>query len=414
MKKNFEYLIAKRYLKAKRRTGFISIITYISIGGVTIGVTALILVLSVMNGFEQEVRSRLLGADAHIRLRKYFSRTITEVDSILKIVRNTKHVIGASPAIYEEGMISSKDRQHATVIKAIDPKTAGLVTDIAEKIKLGQLDFTPKQIDGKKLPGIVLGVHLADILHTTHIGDLVSVASIPKEGGLFAQPRIMQFYVAGLVEIGYYEYDKVFSYMSIEAAQKLFDMPKGVTWLEIKLDDYELADRVKKEIVDEKLGYPFYARTWFEMNRSLYSWMEIEKWGSFVILSLIIMVAAFNIISSLIMVVMEKTREIGILKSMGATSRSILRIFVFEGLLVGVIGTALGSIIGYALGFAQLYFGIISLPGDVYLISSLPILMKWSDFFAISSVAIFLSVAASYYPAYKASRLVPVEAIRYE
>ncbi len=414
MRKSFEYMIARRYLKAKRKTGFISIITYISIGGVTIGVTALILVLSVMNGFEQEVRSRLLGADAHIRLRKYLNTPFTEIDTVLNIVRNTEHVVGASPAIYEEGMITSKNRQQFTIVKAIDPKTAGLVTDIAEKIKLGSLDFTPKEIDGRKLPGIVLGVHLADILYATHIGDVISVATFPKEAGIFAQPRIMQFYVAGLVEIGYYEYDKVLSYMSIPDAQKLFDMPGRITWIEIKLDDYELADEVKDVLIDDKLGYPFYARTWFEMNRSLYSWMEIEKWGSFVILSLIIMVAAFNIISSLIMMVMEKTREIGILKSMGATSKSILRIFIFEGLLVGIIGTILGCIIGYTLGFAQLHFGIISLPGDVYLISSLPILMRWTDFFAITTVAIFLSVVAASYPAYKASRLVPVEAIRYE
>ncbi len=411
--KSFEYFIARRYLKAKRKTTFISIITYISIGGVTVGVTALILVLSVMNGFEKEVRSRLLGADAHIRLRKYFQKKITETDSLLKIVRDMDHVVGASPTIYEEGMISSKERQHATVIKAIDPESVDDVVEIKNKFKLGRLDFSRKEIDGKMLPGIVLGVHLADNIYATNIGDVVSVASMPKQGGLFAQPRIMNFYVAGLVEIGYFEYDKVFSYMAIDDAQKLFNMSGGITWIEIKLDDYNKANQVKEKLID-RLGYPFYARTWFEMNRSLYSWMEIEKWGSFVILSLIIMVAAFNIISSLIMVVMEKTREIGILKSMGASSQSILKIFLLEGLLVGIIGTVLGSALGYALGFAQLYFGIISLPGDVYLISSLPILMKWTDFVAIASVAVLLSLLASFYPAYKASRLIPVEAIRYE
>jgi lipoprotein-releasing system permease protein len=410
---SFEFFIAKRYLKAKRRTGFISIITYISIGGVMIGVTALILVLSVMNGFEQEVRSRLLGADAHVRLRKFFSKTITDVDSILTLVKKIDHVVGASPAIYEEGMISSKDEQHATVIKAIDSKTAGSVTDIADKMVLGELDLSPKMIDGKKLPGIVLGKYLADGINALRIGDIVTVWAMPKKGGIFTQPRIKQFYVAGLVEIGYYEYDKVFSYMSIPDAQKLFNMGDGVSWIEIKLDDYELADRVKEEI-EEQLGYPYTALTWFQLNRSLYSWMEIEKWGSFVILSLIIMVAAFNIISSLIMVVMEKTREIGILKSMGASSKSIMKIFVFEGLLVGIIGTFLGCIIGYSAGFAQLYFNIISLPGDVYLISSLPIVMKWTDFMAIASISIFLSLSASVFPAYKASQLEPVEAIRYE
>jgi len=411
---NFEYFIARRYLKAKRKTGFISIITYISIGGVTIGVTALILVLSVMNGFEEEVRSRLLGADAHIRLRKYFHKPITETDSLVTLIKGMDHVVGVSPAIYEKGMISTRDVQDPTAVKAVDPRTAGDVTDITDKIKLGKLDFTPKEINGKKLPGIVLGVHLADVIHATHLDDIISVAAIPKQGGLFIQPRILQFYVAGLVEIGYYEYDRTVSYMSIPDAQKLFEMPKGVTWIEIKLDDYEKANEVKEILVDEKLGYPFFASTWFEMNRSLYSWMEIEKWGSFIILSLIIMVAAFNIISSLIMVVMEKTREIGILKSMGSSSGSIMKIFVFEGFLVGMIGTVLGSIIGYSVGFAQLYFGIVSLPGDVYLISSLPILMKWTDFFAIASVAMLLSIVASFYPAYKASKLVPVEAIRYE
>lgn len=411
---SFEFFIAKRYLKAKRRTGFISIITYVSIGGVTIGVTALILVLSVMNGFEQEVRSRLLGADAHIRLRKFFAETISETDSIIKIVKGLDHVVGASPAIYEEGMISStKRKQHATMIKAIDPQTAGSVTDIKDKVILGDFSLEPRTIRGKKLPGILLGKYLADAIYATHIGDSVAVWAMPKEGGIFSQPRIKYFYVAGLVEIGYYEYDKVFSYISIEEAQDLFQMGDGVTLIEIKLDDYRRADKVADQL-EEELGYPYKPLTWFELNRSLYSWMEIEKWGSFIILSLIIMVAAFNIISSLIMVVMEKTREIGILKSMGASSRSIMKIFVFEGLLVGIIGTILGNLIGYSLGFLQLKYGIVSLPSDVYLISSLPIVLKWMDFLAISTVAIFLSLIASFYPAYKASQLVPVDAIRYE
>jgi lipoprotein-releasing system permease protein len=411
---SFEYFIAKRYLKSKRRTGFISIITYISIGGVTIGVTALILVLSVMNGFEQEVRTRLLGADAHIRLRKYFAHTITDVDSILNFVKKQDHVIGASPAIYEKGMISStRGHQGPTAIKAIDPKTAGEVTDIKDKVILGSLDLEPRYVNGRKLPAILLGKYLADDIYAHRIGDSVAVWTMPKQGSIFSQPRVKNFYVAGIVDLGYYEYDKVYSYMRIEEAQDLFQMGKGVTLIEIKLDNYRLADQVADKIEDE-LGYPYKPLTWFQLNKSLYSWMEIEKWGSFIILSLIIMVAAFNIISSLIMVVMEKTREIGILKSMGASAKSIMKIFVFEGMLVGVIGTILGNIIGYSLGFMQLHFGLVSLPSDVYLIDSLPIVLEWLDFFMISAVAVFLSLAASFYPAYKASKLVPVDAIRYE
>jgi len=411
--KKFEFFIARRYFKAKRRTGFISIITYVSIGGVTIGVTALILVLSVMNGFEQEVRSRLLGADAHVRLRKYYVEPITRTDSLIALAKKINHVIGVSPAIVDKGMISGEDKQFATIIKAIDPKTAGDVTDIKKKVVLGSLDFSEKMINGHKMPGIVLGRYLADALRSTHIGDIVTLWTMPKKGGVFSQPRIMRFYVAGLVEMGYYEYDKTLSYISIKEAQQFFNMPGEVSWIEIKLDDYEKAGQVAAELEDE-LGYPYLAETWFQLNRSLYSWMEIEKWGSFVILSLIIMVAAFNIISSLIMVVMEKTREIGILKSMGASSKSIMKIFMYEGLLVGVIGTILGCIIGYSAGFIQLYYHVIKLPGDVYLISALPVVMRWMDFIAIATVSVLLSLLASLYPAYRASRLLPVEAIRYE
>ncbi|APF20472.1 protein of unknown function DUF214 [Caldithrix abyssi DSM 13497] len=410
--KSFEFFIAKRYFKAKRRTGFISIITYVSIGGVMIGVTALILVLSVMNGFEQEVRSRLLDADAHVRVRKFYMEPITRTDSLLKLANKLPHVIGASPVIMDKGMISGKERQYATVVKAIDPELANKVVDLKKHLVLGQLDFTPKLYHGKMLPGIVLGRYLADALYATHIGDIVTVWTMPKEGGIFSQPRVKQFYVAGLVEIGYYEYDKTLSYMSLEDARQLFGV-KGVTWIELKLDDYNKAGQVAQQIED-MLGFPYTTETWFQLNRSLYSWMEIEKWGAFVILSLIIMVAAFNIISSLIMVVMEKTREIGILKSMGASSRSILKIFLYEGLLVGIIGTVLGCLIGYTAGFIQLKFQVISLPPDVYLISSLPVVMKWGDFAAIASVSILLSLLASLYPAYRASKLIPVEAIRYE
>lgn len=409
----FEIFMARRYFKAKKRTGFISIISYISIGGVTIGVAALILVLSVMNGFEEEVRSRLLGADAHVRLRKFYVEPITRVDSLLNLAMQTKHVEAAAPVIVEKGMIAGEDKQYATIVKAIDPGLSAKVTEIGAKMVLGELDFSEKMIEGRKYPGIVLGRYLADAIRSTHIDDIVTLWVMPKKGGVFTQPRIKRFYVAGIVEIGYYEYDRTLSYTSIKDAQKLFGMNTGVSWIEMKLDNYENAGAVAQTLEDE-LGYPYLAETWFQLNRSLYSWMEIEKWGSFIILSLIIMVAAFNIISSLIMVVMEKTKEIGILKSMGATQRSIRKIFMYEGLAVGVVGTILGSLIGYSLAFAQYHFHIISLPGDVYLISSLPIVMHWVDFFAIVTISILLSLVASIYPAHRASKLIPVEAIRYE
>jgi lipoprotein-releasing system permease protein len=410
---SFETFIAKKYFRAKKRTGFISIITLVSITGVTIGVTALILVLSVMNGFEDEVRSKLIDADAHIRLRKYFTETIRESDRLLELVRKNPRVTGASPTIYEVAMVRSKMVQRPTSVKALDPESFKDVLNIQDKVILGSLTFENKEIDGEVYRPILLGKYLADRLLATNVDDIVILMTLPKEGGILSQPRVLKFYVSGIVEFGYYEYDRISSFISLSDAQKLFDMPAGVSWIEIKVKDYEIADEVAKELETE-LGYPYTTQTWFELNRSLFSWMEIEKWGAFVILSLIIMVAAFNIISSLIMIVMEKTREIGILKSMGATSKSIMKIFMFEGVLIGLIGTVSGSILGYVIGFLQLNYKIISLPSDVYIIDALPMQMHLIDFVAISSVAMVLCFLASVYPAYKASRLYPVEAIRYE
>jgi lipoprotein-releasing system permease protein len=410
---SFETFIAKRYFRAKKRTGFISIITLVSISGVTIGVTALILVLSVMNGFEEEVRSKLIDADAHIRLRKYFTETIREYDRLLEIARKTPEVVGASPTIYEVAMVRSRMVQRPTSVKALDSTSFRDVSNIADKVILGKLTFAKKEINGEVYRPILLGKYLADRLLATNLDDIVILMTLPKEGGILSQPRVMKFYVAGIVEFGYYEYDRISSFISLDAAQQLFDMPAGVSWIEIKVDDYEHADKVAK-ILESELGYPYTTQTWFELNRSLFSWMEIEKWGAFVILSLIIMVAAFNIISSLIMIVMEKTREIGILKSMGATSSSIMKIFMIEGIVIGLIGTVTGSILGYLIGFMQLKYKIISLPSDVYIIDALPIQMHAFDFVAISTVAMILCFLASVYPAYKASRLYPVEAIRYE
>ena len=379
---SFEFFVAKKYFSAKRQTGFISIITFVSIAGVTIGVTALILVLSVMNGFEDEVRSKIINADAHIRLRKFFTDTIEEVDKLIKVAKENPRVKGASPTIYEKGMIQSKHSKQPSGVKAIDIESIDQISDIRQYMVLGDLDFEPKVIDGQKLYGIILGKYLADALISSNINDKVTLMALPKTGGLFAQPRVMQFYVAGIVEFGYYEYDRMLSYISLETGQKLFNMPTGVSWIEIKLDDYKAAQEVAEEI-ESKLGYPYTTLTWRDMNKSLFSWMEIEKWGMFVILSLIIMVAAFNIISSLIMIVMEKTREIGILKSMGATSKNIMKIFMFEGVIIGIIGTVIGNIIGYSIGFLQLNYKIISLPADVYIIDSLPIQMQFIDFIAI-------------------------------
>ncbi len=409
----YEFFIAKRYLKARRKTGFISLITYISILGVTIGVAALIIVLSIMNGFESEVRSRIIGFDTHIRLRTYHNEGVENYRKVINKIRDIPHIIGLSPYILDKGMIRSGERSSGIMVRGADPTTINDVSDLGKTIIYGKLDLGPVlQEDGKKLPGIVLGRYVADQL-LVDIGDRVVIISVAGVHSMFQAPPVKQFVVTGFFETGMYEYDNSYAYISLKSAQDLFRMGERVSGIEIRLDDLYKANEVVKQI-DKRLGFPYYAITWFEMRKNLFSWMQFEKWAMFIVLSLIILVAAFNIVSTLIMVVMEKTKEIGILKSMGATSRSITRIFLYEGIIVGAIGTLLGFGIGYALCWAQEEYHFFSLPPDVYFISTLPIKMELHDFIFIGIAAVLICLLAAVYPAKKAASLVPVEAIRYE
>ncbi len=414
----YELFIARRYLRSKRKTGFISLISYISTLGVMIGVAALIIALSVANGFEEEVRSRIIGFDAHIKVRTFHDRgmEVGKAEEIIAMVDSLPHVVGAAPYIFDKAMIVSKDRKEGVIIKAIDPEREPKVTDLVNNIIWGSLnlDLIQPEDGGRAYPGIVLGRWLAERL-MANVGDriwILSAAGI-NIGPLAGAPRFRPFRVAGYFETGLYEYDDSYAFISIEEGQKLLETPGKITGVQIKLDDMDRANEVAQWIND-RLGYPYTSITWFAMNKNLFAWMQIEKWAAFIILSLIITVAAFNIVSTLIMVVMEKRKDIGILKSMGAYSTGILKVFVYEGLFAGVIGTVLGWILGYGFCWAQLKYQFFSLPGEVYIINSLPIKMQWTDFFFISAAAIFLSFIATLYPAYKAAKLDPIEAIRYE
>jgi lipoprotein-releasing system permease protein len=411
---NYETFIALRYFRAKRRTGFISIITYVSVIGVVIGVAALNIVLAAFNGFEGEVRNRLISADAHIHVRKFYNQEIEDYQKVTDSIRAVPRVIGASPVISKESVLHAKDNNQPAVIRALDPKTAGEVSIVPNSIASGKFDLGMQEYEGKQLPGIVMGRYLAESLFIFQEGEVITLFSVPQQLSLMPRFKAQQFLVTGISEIGFYEYDKVLAYISIEEAQKLFNLPNGVTRIDVKLDDYAAADKVAP-LIEEKLGgYPYVARTWFEQNKSLYSWMTYEKWLFTIILSLIIMVAAFNIISSLVMIVMEKTREIGILKSMGAPSKGIMKIFLMEGIVIGILGTIIGNILAYGICLLQQKFGLVTLPPEVYIIDKLPVDMHMFDFMIVSIIGVVLCLLAAVYPAYKASRLTPVESIRYE
>jgi len=413
---SYEFFIAKRYFRSKRRTGFISLINYLSIAGVMIGVAALIIVLSVMNGFENEVRSRIIGFDAHLRLRGLLYRPIENTPEMLEYLSNLDRVAGVSPYIYNKAFLSHASYQDGILIKGVDEKTIENVSDIKKNIVYGEMNLGDVYVENSDtLPGIIVGKSLAMKLDLGLYDKVYafSLSGMKPSYGLIPTPFVKAFRVTGYFETGLHDYDDTFVYISLKSAQQLFRTGDKITGYEIKLENLNYANDAKTEI-ENKWGYHYIAETWFERNKNLFSWMQIEKWAAFIILSLIIMVAAFNIISTLIMVVMEKQKDIGVLKTMGANSRSIQRIFILQGVISGIIGSGLGSIIGYILCWSQLKYKWFSLPSDIYFINSLPIEMRVTDFVFIFAAATLLCFVATIFPARKAAKLDPVEAIRYE
>lgn len=413
---SYELFIGLRYLKAKRKQTFVSLITLISIAGVMIGVTALIVVIAVMNGFKEDLRDKILGVTSHVVISR-FDGNISKYQEVRAKVGEVSGVNAATPFIYTQVMISSRKAISGAVLRGIEPKTASKVINLPKNMRAGsleELEAENKPEGMRSTPGIILGNELARNIGALR-GDPVTVISpLGRLTPLGRVPRSQTFRVAGIFDSGMYEYDSTIAYVSLWAAQRFLGIGDRVTGIEVRVDDIYAADRVARAIGKALDGYPYWSRDWMRMNKNLFSALKLEKIVMFIILTLIILVAAFNIVGTLIMVVIEKTRDIAILKSMGATRRSIMKIFMIEGAVIGLVGTLLGLLGGYTICTLLATYKFIELPSDVYYISTLPVQMNPLDVALIALAAIVITLAASVYPAWQASRFDPAEAIRYE
>jgi lipoprotein-releasing system permease protein len=403
--------IAGRYLRTRRQSGFISLLTAISVAGVALGVTALLTVLAVMNGFENEIQSRIAGTDAHVVLLGETADGVHDPDSLAARVAREPGVVGVAAFTYTKAMVFHDGFTEGLVVKGVDLRSERGVTTVGANIAPA-LDSIPIRT-ASGAPGIVLGSELASRL-SARVGDEVLLASLAgvQRSALGFSPRLKAFRVVGIFTSGLYTYDSSFGFIAIPAAQDLFRLGNAVTGIEIKLSDMFAAPAVARALLERLATRGLRANNWIELNRNLFTWMKLEKTVMFVILALIILVAAFNIVSTLFMVVLEKRRDIGVLKSLGATSGTVLQIFLCEGLLIGGLGTGLGALLGFSLISVLKRYPFVTLPGDVYFIERLPVRPEAGDFIAVILAALVLCLAAALYPAWRASLLDPVDAIR--
>lgn len=411
----FEFFLARKYFWAQRRNLSSGLIALFSALGVMLGTWLLIFVLSAINGFETEVKKQLMGKDAHVEISRHQYAPLDAPDSLRREILKEEEVTGAAPFVLSKTVISHKGSQDGIVVYGIDDSLSRGVIGISETVTRGEfrLDSLPDE-SGRLYPAILLGYALADRLGAD-VGDKVFLADFSGSdflgGGLM--PRIQPCILAGTFESGMYQYDETLAYLSLETAQRLFGLGGRVTGLQLRIrDPYQSA--AVSEALEARLGFPYRALDWQMKNATLIKWMDYEKVLIGLALGIIIIIAAFNIISSLIMVVNDKTREIGILRAMGATRRSILRIFVFEGMLVGLMGSLAGTALGLLSYWIQKEFGWIQLPGDVYFVTTLPVELQWRDVLGVLFLTNFLCGVATLPPAFKAARQDPVEAIRHE
>ena len=409
---SYEFFIGLRYLKARGHHRSFSLNTFISLAGVTLGVGALIATLGVMTGFTEEIRSKILGTNAHIIVTNRAGELITDYGPMIEQILQVEHVQAATPFLYTQVLLSHQQQSQGIVLRGIDPATAGSVIDLDDTMIGGTLaNLATAGTQEDRPPGIIVGQELAFRLGAFLGTTLTAISPTGTMGPFGIVPKLKKFQVVGIFESGMYEYDSSLAYIPLVEAQKLLDVGDTVTGVEIKIDEIFRSSGVAQHIT-EMLDFPYGARDWKEMNKSLFAALQIEKIVMFIILVLIILVASFNIASTLSMIVVEKGREIGILKAMGATPAKIRRIFMIEGLVIGITGVLIGIPLGYFVSWCIQEF--YTLPGDVYYISKIPVKLLWQDVAAVTGAALLISVLATLYPSWRAARLMPVEALRYE
>ena len=428
---NFELFIARRYLRAKRRQAVIGIITLISIVGVAAGVASLVIALAINNGFRQDLQDRLLGSSSHVNLLRVESDGIRNWEALMEKLAKQPHVVAAAPAIYEQVLISRGPRARGAVLKGLIPQDEMRVSDLLKTVRLGSLDELnepgrdsnvvpthPDELSAVQgrvaaMPPIILGKDMADSLGAG-VGSVVLVTSPQGELTPFGMvPKYYRFRVAGIFNSGFYDYDYSWSFTRLSDAQRLFGIGDEISVLEFKIDDIYKAGEIGREL-ENAAGTGFMATNWMEQNKAIFRALRLERLVTFITIGLIVFVAALNILISLIMMVMEKTRDIAVLMSMGTRKSQIRRIFVAQGVLIGVIGTAIGLVLGYTLSWAGGHYHVLSLAPEVYSIDYVPFAPRAMDGIAVAVVAIGISLVATIYPSWSAARILPAEALRYE
>ena len=453
----FELFVASRYLRAKRRQAFIGIITGISIAGVAAGVASLIVALAINNGFQKTLQQQLLGSTSNISLQRIADDGIRDWPALLDRLQKQPHVVAAAPAIFEQVLISRGPRARGAVLKGMIPKYERRVGALLNSIKDGSADALSEsdatgagQNDGNSqvsqnqrdqghpqdsgsaeqaeesadslegvheriaaMPPIVLGHDMADNLGAT-VGSVVLVTSPQGELTPFGMvPKYSRFRVVGIFDSGFYDYDASWAFVRLNDAQQLFGLGDLISVIEFKIDDIYNADKISRELEDAA-GPGFIATNWMEQNRALFKAIKTERLVTFIAIGLIVLVAALNILISLIMMVMEKTRDIAVLMSMGTRKAQVRNVFVAQGVLIGIVGTAIGLLAGYAITYLGGHYHLIALSPEVYSIDYVPFAPRLSDGILVALVAVGVSFIATLYPSWSASRILPAEALRYE